>query len=123
MSEDLVRRLRSWAQINGDELFTEAADEIEWMRSKSDSAVLLKANRTLIERNSEILALKDQIRGLEETVAGLQRTIDAIVPIEGTVDVNITVETAEKMIGPWYLIKKPMSDEVREACRKALDVG
>lgn len=123
MSEDLVRRLRAWAEINGDDLFTEAADEIEWFRSKNDSVALLKVNRTLADRNSEILALKDEIRGLQETVDGLVKTIDAIVPDAGMVDVPLARETAEKMIGPWYLVKKPMADEVREACRKALDVG
>ena len=123
MSDDLVRRLRAWAQMNGDDLFTEAADEIEWMRSKNDSVALLKVNRKLAERTSEIQLLKDQIRGLEDTVAGLVRTIDAIVPEDGMVDVTLARETVEKMIGPWYLIKKPMADEFREACRRALDVG
>jgi hypothetical protein len=120
MSQDLVRRLRAWAEINGDELFTEAADEIEWMRSKSDAAALLKVNRTLAERNSEILKLKDEIRGLQETVDGLVKTIDAIVPEEGMVDVTLARETVEKMIGPWYLVKKPMADEFRKACKDAL---
>jgi hypothetical protein len=120
MSEDLVRRLRAWAEINGDDLFVEAADEIEWMRSKSDAAALLKVNRTLAERNSEILKLKDEIRGLQETVDGLVKTIDAIVPEEGMVDVTLARETVEKMIGPWYLVKKPMADEFRKACKDAL---
>lgn len=106
--------------MNGDELFTEAADEIEWMRSKNDSVALLKVNRKLAERTSEIQLLKDQIRGLEDTVAGLVRTIDAIVPEDGMVDVTLARETVEKMIGPWYLVKKPMADEFREACKDAL---
>jgi hypothetical protein len=120
MSEDLVRRLRAWAELNGDDLFIEAADEIEWMRSKNDSVALLKATRAVADRNSEILKLKDEIRGLQETVIGLQKTIDAIVPEEGMVDVTLPRETVEKMIGPWYLIKKPMADEFRKACKDAL---
>lgn len=38
-----------------------------------------------------------------------------------TVTIILERSTAEKMTGPWYLIKKAESDQVRQACRKALE--
>jgi hypothetical protein len=38
-----------------------------------------------------------------------------------TVTITLDQTLAEKMVGPWYLLKKAESDQVREACRKALE--
>lgn len=40
---------------------------------------------------------------------------------EITVTVILPIDVAKKMIGPWYLVKKDMSDTVRIAMAKAVD--
>lgn len=40
-----------------------------------------------------------------------------------SVTITLPRVLVEKLVGAWYLIKKPESDQIRDACREALDTN